>query len=324
MASSTRDGVETVASKVVGQSRRESLEEYLSDRKIMALITVVPATLMFALIVAAPIVWSVAASFHSINALSPGWEFVGFGNYAELIGESQFWESFGYNLVWAFSTSILNTLLGTAVALLLNQDFRFKRILTPVMLFPYLVPTAFFGYIVMWITTQQWGLLNQLLIAFGIITPENVVAWFTGDPWTAMGALVGVHNWKFSIFVAILVYAKLQGISDDLYEAAIMSGATKYQQFRDITLPYIKNVLFITVLLRGLWNFNMFDLIWVATNANPIDSLVTLPVYAYKVGFQFQQLGKSNAVATTLFVVLSIVGIIYFKTAKPSREVRVE
>ncbi len=324
MASSTRDGVETVASKVVGQSRRESLEEFLSDRTIMAFITVVPATLMFALIVAAPIVWSVVASLHSINALSPAWEFVGLGNYVELIGETRFWESFGYNLVWAFSTSVLNTVLGTAVALLLNQNFRFKRILTPVMLFPYLVPSAFFGYIVMWITTQQWGLLNQLLIASGLITAENVVAWFTGDPWTAMATLVGVHNWKFSIFVAILVYAKLQGIPDDLYEAAIMSGATKYQQFRDITLPYIKNVLFITVLLRGLWNFNMFDLIWVATNANPIDSLVTLPVYAYKIGFQFQELGKSNAVATTLFVVLSVVGIIYFKTAKPSQEVRVE
>jgi ABC-type sugar transport systems, permease components len=324
MASSTRDGVETVASKVVGQSRRESLEEFLSDRRIMAFITVVPATLMFALIVAAPIVWSIVASLHSINALSPAWEFVGLGNYAELIGETRFWESFGYNLVWAFSTSVLNTVLGTAVALLLNQNFRFKRILTPVMLFPYLVPSAFFGYIVMWITTQQWGLLNQLLIASGLITAENVVAWFTGDPWTAMATLVGVHNWKFSIFVAILVYAKLQGIPDDLYEAAIMSGATKYQQFRDITLPYIKNVLFITVLLRGLWNFNMFDLIWVATNANPIDSLVTLPVYAYKIGFQFQELGKSNAVATTLFVVLSVVGIIYFKTAKPSQEVRVE
>ncbi len=324
MASSTRDGVETVASKVVGQSRRESLEEFLSDRKIMAFITVVPATLMFALIVAAPIVWSVVASLHSINALSPAWEFVGLGNYVELIGETRFWESFGYNLVWAFSTSVLNTVLGTAVALLLNQNFRFKRILTPVMLFPYLVPSAFFGYIVMWITTQQWGLLNQLLIASGLITSENVVAWFTGDPWTAMATLVGVHNWKFSIFVAILVYAKLQGIPDDLYEAAIMSGATKYQQFRDITLPYIKNVLFITVLLRGLWNFNMFDLIWVATNGNPIDSLITLPVYAYKIGFQFQELGKSNAVATTLFVVLSVVGIIYFKTAKPSQEVRVE
>lgn len=324
MASATRDGVASVVSKVVGQSRRERLEDYLSDRKVMAIITVVPATTMFALIVAAPIVWSMAASFHSINALSPTWEFVGFENYVRLLSSDQFYTAFGYNLVWAASTSILNTLLGTGVALLLNQNFRFKRVLTPVMLFPYLVPTAFFGYIVMWITTQQWGLLNQLLMAFGIIERENVIAWFTGDPLTALGTLVAVHNWKFSIFVAILVYAKLQGIPDDLYEAAIMSGATKYQQFRDITLPYIKNVLFITVLLRGLWNFNMFDLIWVATNGNPIDSLVTLPVLAYKTGFQFQQLGLSNTIATTLFVILSIVGIIYFKTAKPSQEVRVE
>lgn len=324
MASSTGEGVASALTRLIGTDRRERIEDYLSDRKIMAFLTIVPPTLMFALIVAAPIAWSIAASLHSINALSPEWQFIGLGNYVELVGEDRFWRSFGFNLVWAFSTSVLNTLLGTTVALLLNQDFKFKRYLTPVMLFPYLVPTAFFGYIVIWMSIQQWGLWNQLLVAFGFISRDGVIAWFTGDPWTALGAMVGAHNWKFSIFVAILVYAKLQGIPEDLYEAAIMSGATKYQQFRDITLPYIKNVLFITVLLRGLWNFNMFDLIWVASNANPVESLVTLPVYAYKVGFQFQRLGKSNAIATTLFVVLSIVGIIYFKTAKPSQEVRVE
>jgi len=303
---------------------RERLEESLSNKRVMAILTIVPATLMFAFVVAAPIAWSIYASFHSIPALNPNWEWVGLANYVELLEDSEFHTSFGYNLIWAFTTSVTNTFLGVALALLLSRDFKFKQIVAPMILFPYLVPSAFFGYIISWITSQQWGLINQLLVASGIISTENVIAWFTGDPWTALGALVAVHNWKFSTFVAILVFAKLQGIPDDIYEAAIMSGATKYQQFRDITLPHIKNVLFITVLLRGLWNFNMFDIIWVATNSNPIESLTTLPVMAYETAFISQRLGLSNAIATSLFIILSIVGIIYFKTAEPSKEVRVE
>jgi uncharacterized membrane protein len=95
-----------------------------------------------------------------------------------------------------------------------------------------------------------------------------------------MLSLIFVHNWKYAVFVAILVFAKLQSVSDDLYEAARVSGATKYQQFRDVTLPYIKNILFITIFLRGVWNFNLFDLIWVVTNASPQDELTTL-VHTY-------------------------------------------
>jgi multiple sugar transport system permease protein len=305
-------------------SVRERIEDSLSDRRIMAVLTIVPATLMFALVVAAPVVWSIYASFHSIPALNPNWEWVGLGNYVELMNSPDYWTSMGYNVIWAFTTSVTNTFFGVAIALLLSREFRLKRFVAPVILFPYLVPSAFFGYIISWITTQQWGLINQLLVTFGIISQENVIAWFSGDPLTALAALVAVHNWKFSIFVAILVFAKLQGIPNDIYEAAVMSGATKYQQFRDITFPHIKNVLFITVLLRGLWNFNMFDIIWVSTNSNPIESLVTLPVMAYQTAFLSQELGMSNTIATSLFVILSIVGIIYFKIAQPSNEVRVE
>lgn len=323
MAQANTENVEQSTS-ITSIIPRDQIEEFLSDKTVMSILTIVPATLMFLFVVMAPIVWSIYASFHSIPALSPNWQWVGLGNYTELLNSSGFWSSLGYNVIWAIGTSVTNTILGVAIALLITRDFKFKRIITPIILFPYLVPSAFFGYIISWISTQQWGLLNQLLIAFGIISQENVIAWFTGDPWTALAGLIAVHNWKFSIFVAILVFAKLQGIPDDIYEAAIMSGASKYQQFRDITLPHIKNVLFITVLLRGLWNFNMFDIIWVSTNGNPIESLTTLPVMAYQTAFVSQRLGLSNAVATTMFLILSVVGIIYFKTAEPSKEVRVE
>jgi multiple sugar transport system permease protein len=227
-------------------------------------------------------------------------------------------------MIFAVGTSILNVSLGVGLALLLNRDFTLDRIAAPIMLFPYLVPTAFFGYIIVWMTGQQWGVINQTLLLLGVIERSNMIAWFAGEGWIAMGSLILIHNWKYAVFVAILVFAKLQSIPDDLYEAARVSGATKYQQFRDVTLPYIKNILFITIFLRGVWNFNLFDLIWVVTNASPQDELTTLPVFAYIQGFQFQRLGLSAAASVVLFVILSIAGIIYFRTAKPSEEVRVE
>jgi multiple sugar transport system permease protein len=301
---------------------RDNVEEKLSSSYAMALITVVPAATLFIGVVASPIVWAIAASFYSIPAFSPNWTWVGLENYRFILSDPEFWGSLGRNLVFAVGTSLTNTFFGVVIALLLNRKFRFKRVITPITLFPYLVPTAFFGYMILWIGSPQFGVVNLTLQSLGII--DSSVAWFTNDAVVSIISVITIYNWKFSVFVAILVFAKLSSIPQDFYEAAMTSGASRYQQFRDITFPYIKNILFITILLRGVWNFNKFDIFWVLSQGIPIDHLTTVPVYAYIQAFNFQQLGVANAVSVILFVILSIAAIIYFRTAKPSEEIRIE
>lgn len=303
---------------------REFIEDTLSNKYVMGTLTVVPAAVMFIVIVGGPILWAIGASFYRIPAFQPEWEWIGLTNYVEILSDEKFYSSFRRNLVFAFGTAFLNTSVGVVIALLLNREFRFKQIAIPIALLPYLIPTAFVGYFVLWIGNQQFGVVNQLLILSGIIEEADRIAWFTGDGTIAMITLFLAHNWKYALFVTILVLAKLQRIPDDLYEAAEMAGASMYQRFRDITLPNIQNVLFIVILLRGVWNFNKFDIIWVLTRGGPGDATTTLPVYAYELAFQFDSLGEASAVSVILFVILSIVAVIYFNVAEPSKEVRVE
>jgi multiple sugar transport system permease protein len=303
---------------------RERLEELLSNRKVMATLTVVPVSLLFILIVASPILWAIIASFYEIPAFSPQWEWVGLENYSRVIQDPMLWSSLSRNLVFAVGTALLNTVFGVTVALLLNREFKLKRFTLPIALVPYLIPTAFLSFIALWMSSQQWGVINQLLLLLGVINADGMIAWFTGNQSLAMFSLILTHSWKYSIFVAILVLSKLQSIPDDIYEAAQMSGASRYQQFRDITLPNIINILAIVVLLRGVWNFNKFDIIWILTRGGPGDGTTTIPVYAYEMAFQFNSLGRAAAISVLLFGLLSVVAAFYFHIAEPSKEVRVE
>jgi multiple sugar transport system permease protein len=303
--------------------KRDQVENFLSHEYIMGLLTVVPAATMFTLIVLGPILWAFGAAFYSIPTLSPEWEFVGLANFREILNDPEFHSAFFTNIVFAVGTTLFNTAMGVGVALLLNRDFKFKKYIFPIGLLPYLIPTVFVSYIAIWITSQQWGILNQILLQLGIITEDSLIAWFN-EPARAMGGLIFTHNWKFSFFVTILVLARLKSIPDDLYEAAETCGASLYQQFRDITLPNIKNVLFIVILLRGTWNFNKFDIIWTLTNGGPGNTTTTVPIYAYLQAFELQQLGKAAATSVFLFLFLSVIAVIYFRTAEPSKEVRVE
>lgn len=314
---------ENTASSVPPLSR-EGIEDFLSQRRVMAALTVLPATTLFVLIVGGPIVWAFVAAFYSIPALSPEWTWAGLQNFETIFAAEMFWSSLGRNLVFAVGTAFLNTFLGVGIALLLNREFRGKKVIFPIALLPYLVPTVILGYITLWMANSSWGIINQLLLFAGIISRDGLINWFTGDGTIAMLGVILTHSWKYSIFVAIMVVARLESIPSDLYEAAEMAGASKYQQFRDITLPNIKSVLFIVLLLRGVWNFNKFDIIWVLTRGGPGDATTTLPIYAYEQAFRFNSLGEASALSVVLFVVLSIVAVIYFRVAQPSKEVRVE
>jgi multiple sugar transport system permease protein len=121
--------------------------------------------------------------------------------------------------------------------------------------------------------------------------------------------------------VIILVLAKLQSIPDTFYEAAKASGASTYQAFRDITLPNLKSVIFIVLLLRAVWTFNKFDIVWLLTGGGPGTATTIAPVYAYELGFQRGSLGRAAAASVVLFGILSVVAIIYFLLLAPEEEV---
>lgn len=298
---------------------RDSLYEYLSTDRMMVVLTVAPALALFSFVSLIPMAWAISGGFFEISAFSPVWTWVGTQNYQETLSDPTFWAAVERSLIFAAGSVALQLILGTGFALLLNRSFKFNNLARSIALLPYLVPTAVLGYVTLWMSNSQFGIINQLLLQAGLI--ESYIPWFASID-LVMPAVIVTNSWKQSIFVTIMVLARLQAIPDSHYEAAKMAGASAYQQFRDITLPNLKGVIFIVLLLRSVWQFNKFDIIDILTKGGPGEATTTVPIYAYKVAFVQAELGKAAAISTFLFIMLVVTAVIYFRTLEPSKEVR--
>lgn len=298
-----------------------STYEFLSKRWVFALLTMVPAVTVFGLVNLFPIGWSVAASFFEISAYSPVWTWNGLENYQIVLTDPAFWASLRRSLVFSLGSVALQVVFGTGLALLINREFRFQKLVRAVALVPYIVPTAVLAFVALWMGSSRYGIINQLLAQSGLI--KDFIPWF-GSIDLAMLSVIVTSSWKFSIFVTILVLARLQSIPDSLYEAAAVSGAPSWRRFLDITLPNLRGVLFIAILLRSVWMFNKFDIVFILTNGGPADVTRIVSIHAYQEAFVQAQLGQAAAVSTFLFGLLGVAAAVYFYFFEPSREVRVE
>lgn len=300
---------------------RQRLFGTLSRRWVFVALTVVPALAVFAFVNLFPMGWAFAASFFEIGALDPTWSWTGLQNFEVVLNDPEFWSSLQRSIVFAVGSVTLQVTAGTGLALLLNRSFKFKRVVRAVALVPYIVPTAVLGFVALWMGNARYGIVNQLLHQLGLI--DQYLPWY-GSVDLAMLSVIVTSSWKFTIFVTIIVLARLQSIPPTIYEAATVSGASRWDRFVDITLPNLKGVLFIVILLRGIWMFNKFDIVFILTNGGPLNKTTIASIYAYRTAFSDFNLGQAAAVSTLLFLLLVGTAVVYFHYFEPSQEVRVE
>lgn len=300
---------------------QDTVYERLSNRRLMITLTVVPVLLLLTFVLVLPIIWAIRASFFEIPLFQPEWTWVGFENYVVTLTDSAFRASLWKSVIFAVGSVVIQLVAGIGIALVIAREFPFNKGIRAVVLLPYLIPTALLGYLGLWMFNTNWGIFNSILVSTGIV--EFGVQWF-GNPDTAMLVLMVATAWKYAIFVTILVLARLQSIPEGYYDAARVAGASRWEKFRDITLPNLKGVIFIVVLLRGVWMFNKYDIISVMTSGGPGDATQTAPIYAYEVAFGNYNLGQSAAVSVILFTILIVAALIYFRVLEPESEVRTE
>jgi multiple sugar transport system permease protein len=305
---------------------RQRLYEFLSRRRVMVAFTVVPVVLLLLLIIAFPILWAFVGSFFEINAFNPAWRWVGVDNYVTTLlpvslSGSLFWQSVWLSVVFAASSVLIHVVVGTAFALLLNKEFRFKKAVSALVFLPFLIPTAILGFGIQFMLNANFGVVNWMLVDVGLI--DSTRGWL-GDPNTSMATVVLTNSWKFYSLVTIMVYARLQAIPRSHYETARTMGAGAWRQFRDITLPNLRGVLFLVVLLDGVWMLFKFDIIWILTRGGSGREVYISVIHAYTVAFRQLQLGHAAAISMLLFVIVGAAAIAYFVVLQPSREVRTE
>ena len=287
----------------------------LKDRNL-AILLILPSIVVLGMLVIYPLLHTIYLSLHSKNALEETVYFLGLENYRSLFFDPEFWHSLKNGLVFTFGSVILALIIGTGVALVLNEPFRGRSLARSLVIFPYLVSTISVVLVWRWMLDSVNGIVNYLLLA-GKIIPQPLV-WFGVD--TAMLSVILVNTWKYFPFVSICVLARLQTIPEDLYSAAKVDGARWLRRFWDITLPQLKNVILIVIILRFIWNFNNFDLIWLLTQGGPAGATQTLPHLTYIQAFPQMRMGLASTTGVLIMIVLIAFYLLFLKIGKPTQE----
>ena len=286
---------------------------------LFGIVSFVPAFLFILAFFLLPIAYVIYMSFLNAPLFSLETTWVGLQNYTQIFADSLYWASLKKGAIFALGSVALQMVLGIGFALALNQLKRkyFRSVAITLAIIPYLIPTVIMALMWKWLLHPLHGVLNAYAVSFGLI-PEPIDFFASVD--LAMPMVVLANSWKFTAFVVLLVLARLQSIDEALYEQAKISGANLFQMFRTVTLPQLRSVILIVILLRVIWMFNKFDVVWLLTRGGPLEATYTLPVYIYETVFSGYHMGVGAAASVTLFILLSVFGVLYFWLLQPSSE----
>ena len=259
-------------------------------------------------LIVAPVVYAISLSFYRLDSFVGTPQWVGLGNYIAVLSLPEFWSALINGLIYSFGSIVLQLVLGIGFALVLNEVFPGRNFVRGLSILPYLLPTVVVVLTFKWMVDGSIGIITAGIAALGL-PPVN---WFE-SPGAAMTSVIFVSVWMWTPFVTTCFLAALQTVPASLYEAARVDGTTAVQRFFHITLPMLKPILTVVVLLRAIWMFNKFDVIWLLTRCGPVGATEHLAILSYRHAFSLFDIGGGAAIATISFLILSAVVFVYFR-----------
>ena len=293
-----------------------TLSERLRDpgEKTLAVLLLAPAFVLLALIVVYPIGKLVWNSFHELR-LSGGpasLTFVGIRNYVDLWHDPDFWNATGNTLLITLITVPGALVVGLGLALLANLPFRRRWPVRLALLLPWALPLSFVGLIFAWFFHTEHGVVNDVLRRLGLSTLQEPRMWLLSPAW-AFAAICLTIIWKTSSFMALILLAGLQMIPRSLYEAAEVDGASKWQQFWQITIPMLMPSIVVALIFRTITALQTFDIPYTMTKGGPGNSTETLAMLIHKTTIEYLDVGYGSTLAVCMFVISLMVTAVYLK-----------
>jgi multiple sugar transport system permease protein len=302
----TRDHSSGVAPPAAAAARKRGrLRRY---EALHAYVFMAPAILGLLLFTLGPVVASLLMSFTDYDLLTdPTW--VGVQNYGEMFSDSLFWQSLRVTAIYSVVSVPAGLALGLALAVLLNHKMRGVMFFRSVYYLPTVISGVGVAMLWRWLFNSEFGIINVLLRNVGIRGP----AWLTDERW-ALSALIIASLWGVG-GTTLIFLAGLQGISQELYEAAEIDGAGRWRQFRNITLPLISHVTFFNLVLGVIGALQVFTDAFVMTRGGPNHATYFLAVYLYQNAFQYLKFGYSAAVAWVMFMIVLVLTLLVFRSS---------
>ncbi|WP_210508391.1 carbohydrate ABC transporter permease [Naasia sp. SYSU D00057] len=288
------------------------MERVLGDRRAI-LLFIAPALLLYTVVMLVPIVWSTSYTFLDGNPIT-GFEWVGLNNYATVLADPGFWQATGFSVRYAIIATVLQVAAGLGLSLL--YVFVLKRssaLVRTLVFFPIVLPTAAVAqlFVQLFALVPQEGPVNSLTAALGLGTMN-----WLGQPDIAFIVLIIMDVWRSMGFYAVLLYAGLVAIPDDVLEAARLDGAHRWKLVRFIVLPSILPVLVSTVIFSINGAIKVFDSVFALTGGGPNGATTPLTLLMFRTSFAFGQYGEGSTIAMTLTLLSLVVTIAIFRGAR--------
>lgn len=276
---------------------------------------ILPTLILIGTIFIYPLFSVFKMSFHHYSFLwVDDWgKWAGWTHFGAIFKDKIFYGSLKVTFKWVLVEVILQLIFGLAIALLLNRAFKGRGLVRALTFLPWAVSGVLTTMLWTLLLNQHIGLVNQLLLKLGLI--EQPLAWLA-NPGTVFGSVVIAELWRGIPFFAITLLAALQTIPKELFEATAIDGCTPWQRFIHLTLPYLKESIIFTTLLRSIWEFNSIDMIFTMTGGGPFRLTTTLPIYLMQTSIIEGDYGYGSALAVFTFLLLLLFATVYLRSTK--------
>ncbi|MCU9974878.1 carbohydrate ABC transporter permease [Mobiluncus mulieris] len=291
-------------------SREKKLSQGIKNINWTGIAFVAPSVIVVVALLFYPLGSSVHYSMTNKNLIKAHYELVGLDNFTQLLTDPTFWQAFVTSIKWTALSIVGQLALGFILAMALNRIRRFSALFRTLLIIPWAFPAVIIGFGWKWILNDVYGVVPNALADMGLT--DGLVA-LLADPKAAFWMVLYINVWFGTPLFMVNILSALKTVPGDQIEAATVDGASAWKRFYYITLPHIRAVIGLLVVLRTIWVFNNFDLLFLITGGGPGDVTTTLPIFAYRTGWGLKQLGMASAVTILLLVFLILVASILFR-----------
>jgi len=252
-----------------------------------------------------PLLYSLRLSFTDLGIAKTSGIWIGLENYVSIFQDPFFWNAAGNTAVMVGSAVFIQVVLGVALALFFNQHLRGSWLVRGALILPMLLTPIVVGLMWRAMLNPDWGIVNWAFTQLGLPS----INWLGSTEW-AMRTLVIADTWQWTPFVFLIVYARLQALPEDVFEAAQVDGAARLSMLRHITMPLLLPAIAFAAIFRAIDAFRSFDLVYGLTYGGPARSTTTLSFLTYQSGFDFQHYGYAAAIAYVMVLILIVLSTI--------------
>ncbi|MBR8665200.1 sugar ABC transporter permease [Bacillus paralicheniformis] len=275
-----------------------------------------PAVLFMLALIGYPLIYNIILSFQNVsltNIASKDISFIGIDNYQRLAQDKVFWASLKNTLLYTAGSVVFQFTIGFLLALFFSMKFRLAPFLRGLMMVSWLIPLTVTALLFKFMMASNEGVFNQLLLSWGMI--DNPIPWLS-DPKIAIWSVIIANIWVGIPFNMLLISAGLSSLPEDVYESASLDGANAFQKFIHLTLPLLRPVITVVMMLGFIYTFKVFDLVFVMTGGGPVHATEVLSTVSYRYSFDEFQFSMGAASANVLFFILLLVSLVYLRLIK--------